>query len=81
MDGHALSRKAKTGVRTMFDIVEPFPLLSQTKARGWRAMVQKVRRLQAIISAGLIACGDSTTAPNGQMNQPGVRCAPVTLAS
>jgi hypothetical protein len=44
-------------------------------------MVQKVRRLQAIISAGLIACGDSTTAPNGQMNQPGVRCAPVTLAS
>jgi hypothetical protein len=39
----------------MFDIVEPFPLLSQTKARGWRAMVQKEGRLQAIICAGSIA--------------------------
>jgi hypothetical protein len=55
----------------MFDIVEPFPLLSQTKARGWRAMVQKEGRLQAIICAGWIACGGPHTALIGQMNQPG----------
>ena len=29
----------------MFDIVEPFPLLSQTKARGWRAIGSKRRAL------------------------------------
>jgi hypothetical protein len=65
----------------MFDIVEPFPLLSQTKARGWRAMVQKEGRLQAINCAGWIACSDSHTALSGQMNQPGARRAPVALAA
>jgi hypothetical protein len=65
----------------MFDIVEPFPLLSQTKARGWRAMVQKEGRLQAIICAGWIACGGRHAAPTDQMNQPGARDAPVVLAS
>jgi hypothetical protein len=65
----------------MFDIVEPFPLLSQTKARGWRAMVQKEGRLQAIICAGWIACGGSHAALSGQMNQPGACRAPVALAA
>ncbi|MGZ6665542.1 MAG: hypothetical protein ACXVH3_12380 [Solirubrobacteraceae bacterium] len=65
----------------MFDIVEPFPLLSQTKARGWRAMVQKEGRLQAIICAGWTASGGSHTALIGQMNQPGARGVPVALAS
>ena len=44
-------------------------------------MVQKERRLQAIINAGLIACDGWHMALIGQMNQPGVRCAPVVLAS
>jgi hypothetical protein len=65
----------------MFDIVEPFPLLSQTKARGWRAMVQKEGRLQAIICAGWTARGGPHVALNGQMNQPGARDAPVALAA
>jgi hypothetical protein len=65
----------------MFDIVEPFPLLSQTKARGWRAMVQKEGRLQAIICAGSNAAAVGEAAPSGQLNQPGVRGAPVSLAS
>jgi hypothetical protein len=65
----------------MFDIVEPFPLLSQTKARGWRAMVQKEGRLQAIICARPIACGDCDAALRRQMNQPGACRAPVALAS
>jgi hypothetical protein len=65
----------------MFDIVEPFPLLSQTKARGWRAMVQKEGRLQAIICAGWIAAAVGTAAPSGQLNQPGARGALVELAS
>jgi hypothetical protein len=65
----------------MFDIVEPFPLLSQTKARGWRAMVQREGRLQAIICAAWIACGGSDAAPIGQMNQPGACRASVALAA
>jgi hypothetical protein len=65
----------------MFDIVEPFPLLSQTKARGWRAMVQKEGRLQAIICAWWIASCGRHTALIGQMNHPGARRAPVALAA
>jgi hypothetical protein len=65
----------------MFDIVEPFPLLSQTQARGWRAMVQKEGRLQAIICAGWIACGGPGSALTGQMNHHGARHAPVALAT
>jgi hypothetical protein len=63
----------------MFDIVEPFPLLSQTQARGWRAMVQKEGRLQAIICAGSIACDDSGHALIGQMNHPDAPRAPVAV--
>jgi hypothetical protein len=44
-------------------------------------MVQKEARLQAIICAGRIAAAVGKAAPSGQLNQPGVRGAPVALAS
>jgi hypothetical protein len=44
-------------------------------------MVQKEGRLQAIICAVWIACGDRHTALIGQMNQPGACRAPVVLAA
>jgi hypothetical protein len=63
----------------MFDIVEPFPLLSQTQARGWRAMVQKEGRLQAIVCAGWTACDGCREAATGEMNHHGASRAPVML--
>jgi hypothetical protein len=60
----------------MFDIVEPFPLLSQNKARGWRAMVQEKGRLQAISCAGLRRLSPPVIA---ELNRPVVSRAPVAL--
>jgi hypothetical protein len=63
----------------MFDIVEPFPLLSQTKARGWTAMVQKEGRLQAIICAQPVADGGCRRSAVAPLNHPDAPRAPVAL--